>query len=99
MELSDTLAIIGTVVGAVIVVITYFNKKEKDRLQELGIQKDQDKKQDQDIALLKQRIDAIESNTKELKSEILNKVDKIDTKVDDLKQMILEVLTGKNRDY
>lgn len=84
---------IGSVIIGVLVILGYFKTKEKDRIAEMTAQREADERQNQKIAILEQRVTYIESNAKELKGEILEKVEKLDTKVDDLKHMLIKFFT------
>lgn len=92
----QTIVTLGGLVIGVLTILGYFKSKEKENIKAITLQRDADEKQNQEIALLKQRVGTIESNAKELKGEIMEKVERVETKVDDLKHMLIEYFT-KNK--
>lgn len=94
MDIQTVVTLGGLVIG-VLTILGYFKSKEKENIKAITLQRDADEKQNQEIALLKQRVSTIESNAKELKGEIMEKVERVETKVDDLKHMLIEFFTRK----
>jgi len=92
MEIQSVITLC-VLIGGFITILGYFKSKEKDNIKSITEQRDADEKQNQKIALLEQRVGSIESNAKELKGEIIDKVERIDSKVDDLKHMLIEFFT------
>lgn len=87
---------LGIVISAVIGILAYFNQREKARMSDFSLQRQSDEKQNTEIELLKLRVNNVEKNSKELKDEILQKVDKVDHKVDDMKQLLITILTKQS---
>lgn len=94
MDIQTIVTLGGLVIG-VLTILGYFKSKEKENIKAITLQRDADEKQNQKIALLEQRVGTIESNAKELKGEIMEKVERVETKVDDLKHMLIEFFTRK----
>lgn len=87
---------IVAIVSGVLGLYSYIKGISKDNKESFMEQAQKDEEQNKAIALLKQKVDYLDSNTKELKTEIIEKVNKVDSKVDDLKYMLIEFL-AKNK--
>lgn len=87
-DIVNVVAVVSGVLG----LFSYVKSREKDNLKSFQEQAQKDEEQNKSIALLKQKVEYLDSNTKELKTEIIEKVNKVDSKVDDLKYMLIEFL-------
>lgn len=94
MDLQSIITLGGLIAGF-LGILGYFKSKEKDNIKAITDQRMADEMQNQEIALLKQRVSTLESNSKELKGEVIDKIEHIDSKVDDLKRMLIEFFTKK----
>ncbi len=96
MDIMQLVINLGSIIIGLLVIYGYIKKGEKTSVEEMAAQKTIDEMQNQKLALLEQRLTIVESNTKEIKSEIIEKVDRVNSKVDDLKYMLIEFL-AKNK--
>lgn len=90
-DIVNVVALVSAILG----ILSYVKSRDKDNIKSFQEQAQKDELQNKDIALLQQKVGYLESNTKELKNEIIEKVSKVDSKVDDLKYMLIEFLAKK----
>ena len=92
MEINSIVTL-GGIVIAVLTILGYFKSKEKETIAAITDQRTADEKQNQKIALLEQEVTNLKANAKEIKGEVIDKIEHIDSKVDDLKRMLIEFFT------
>lgn len=91
-DIVNVVALVSAILG----ILSYVKSRDKDNIKSFQEQTQKDEEQNKKIALLEQKVNYLDSNTKELKTEIIEKVTKVDSKVDDLKYMLIEFL-AKNK--